>query len=151
MQREWKQAGEVYVDSGSVMITDPCYVLPDKRDNDPGLDYMRAVSLDDEDGANTKFYKRSKRWKGGDLTALQLPSPDKYRNGGSVESFNDSEDTLVGSFLLDSGYGDGAYPLYVLIDEDERIVGAFIDFGEGFDPTEFPTQGVDSEDWSDES
>jgi len=38
-QDQVEKVGECWVDSGTVMVGDPCYVLPEESTGDPGLDY----------------------------------------------------------------------------------------------------------------
>ena len=146
--RSWQQAGEVYVDAGCVMVSDPCYVLPRKSDSDPGLDYEVAVSLDRPEDAPDGIDGRMKRLREGDLSSLKLPAPDKYRYGGSVESFVQTTD-MEGAFLIPSGYGDGAYPIYVLVSDEgdwgTRIMGLFVDFDGSFDASDLPEFGSNSD------
>lgn len=121
-KQQWRKAGVVGVDAGVVMITDPCYVLADAGRKD-ALAYDRAVSLDQETDSPNGINGRHKRMVAGDLTALELP--DTY-----------------GGFLIPSGYGDGSYPLYVLVSDEgdwgTRIMGVFIDFDGGIDPNDLP-------------
>ena len=148
MNRSWQKAGEVYVDAGCVMVSDPCYVLPRKSDNDPGLDYDTAVSLDVPEGTPDSIMGRHKRMQEGDLSSLKLPAPEKYRNGGSVKSFVETTD-MEGAFLIPSGFGDGSYPIYVLVsdkgDWGTRIMGLFVDFEGGFDPDTLPLYGTEED------
>ena len=39
----WKRVGYADVDSGQIMIGDPCYTLPRKMDEDLGLDYDELI------------------------------------------------------------------------------------------------------------
>ena len=39
---EWERIGECWVDSGQIMLVDPCYVLPDRR-------HIDVVPLDYDD------------------------------------------------------------------------------------------------------
>src|SRR5574338_1719102 len=112
---KWHRVGEVYVDSGTVMVVDPCYVLPDKRDtfgnpNKNGLDYMKAVQLEPE-GA----YEESRQAEQDGRYAEAFMLPDN-----------------IHGYVLPSGFGDGAYPLYIRgSDEGDwgmRVTGLFVDF-----------------------
>jgi hypothetical protein len=112
---EWRRIGEVFVDSGTVMVVDPCYVLRDKRDNDPedSLEYCEAFR-DFAESPSPQSMLDSQ-----DFSSLAIPPTQKYPYG-------------VNGFIIPSGYGDGAYPIYGRFTKDNswgtRITGIFVDF-----------------------
>jgi hypothetical protein len=48
---ELKFLGMVQVDSGTLLIGDPAYVLPRAKDGKPGVDYEEVVAADDSEHA----------------------------------------------------------------------------------------------------
>lgn len=117
----WHRAGEVYVDSGTIMVVDPCYVLRDHRDEDKGtdngLEYFHAMGLDLPDDHPRSPNKQHESLARGDMSVLKLPDLNGY--------------------VIPSGYGDGAYPIFVKVHDEgdwgHRIGGVYIDFGLGPD------------------
>ena len=90
-------AGHCGVDSGQIMVIDPCYAFKDEFDDmDSNYRNVCEISLGD-DGYG------------------EFPLP---RNGytGSI------------GVVTTSGYGDGEYPVYVDIGDDDRIVALHIYF-----------------------
>lgn len=114
-ETEWRRLGEVFVDSGTIMVVDPCYVLRDKRDNDPekSLEYCELFR-DFEESPGPQDILDS-----GDFSSLMIPATKQYPQG-------------IHGFVIPSGYGDGAYPVYGRFTKDRswgtRITGVFIDF-----------------------
>lgn len=84
----WVKIGECLVDSGQIMLIDPCYVLPD-RPEEQGYDY-RLLLKGWEDNKNKYF-------------------------------------STEGGVVVESGYGDGTYPVYVKM-EGRRVSAVMIDF-----------------------
>ena len=39
MRRQWERVGNVGVDSGLIWVGDPCYIMPDNADLNPGADW----------------------------------------------------------------------------------------------------------------
>jgi hypothetical protein len=102
-------AGAVTVDSGQIMLGDPCY-------------------LDEWQSKYDKFdeYKNSK----GQYSYL----------GAAHASLSDEGYGELGTgsaVVVSSGYGDGYYPVYVKLNEDNRISMALIDFDNVIDIEEY--------------
>lgn len=93
----WEYAGKFDVDSGTVWIGDPCYVLPLDK-NPVGREWMEFVRL-------------------------MCPEP---LADGSRPPYKDIIVTDDG-LGISTGYGDGAYPVYVRM-VDHRPMQIFIDF-----------------------
>jgi len=93
----WIRAGSVPVDSGQLMVIDPCYVedgFATEHDATPtGVNYAGAC----------KASLSSKRCGAMRSNAMPL------------------------GFCASSGYGDGVYPVFVKYNADGRIVGIRID------------------------
>lgn len=101
MKNKTKYAGRCGVDSGQIMVIDPCYVFQDdfKHSSSPptggNYDAICRVSLADLFGE------------------FPLPANGYTGNMGVVTS---------------SGYGDGNYPVFVDVNEDGRVVELRIAF-----------------------
>jgi hypothetical protein len=94
-------AGHIGVDSGQIMIGDPCYL--DGWDNNIGEEW------------NTEGKEGQYSYQGVSATTLK----DTYGQiGGGL------------AIAMSSGYGDGQYPVYVQLDGDGRVVLAVIDFND---------------------
>lgn len=134
--RKWVLAGVVGVDSGTVMVVDPCYVLPETNSKvaysnpeDKGLDYFTAVSLD--------------------IPSDHPKSPNNshrlLKEGRFSEYFRLPE-TPGGGVITSSGYGDGAYNVFALVSDEgdwgHRVMGLFIDFNNEFSEDDLPEFGT---------
>jgi hypothetical protein len=108
----WILAGNIGVDSGQVMVCDPCYAVPSEKDVDekeaplwePQFTYDQACGWDKEP-KDTRENFRSIPYKMG-------------HEGAAV--------------VTNSGYGDGYYPVYVKLqdkgDWGTRVVAMMVDF-----------------------
>lgn len=95
----WRVAGHIGVDSGQVMLIDPCYVTAEfegQLDDKPGLNYAGACKA-----------SLSKRACG---------------NFGG----NDYTNTIA--FCTSTAHGDGVYPVLVRRNAAGRVVSIRIDF-----------------------
>ena len=94
-------AGHIGVDSGQIMIGDPCYL--DGWDNNKDEEW------------NPEGKEGQYSYQGVSATT----SKDAYGQiGGGL------------AVAMSSGYGDGQYPVYVQLNEDGRVVMAVIDFND---------------------
>ena len=85
-----KQIGKVWVDSGTIMVCDPCYLESDGRSS--------MVNVDD------------------DIFAKLIDTPTIQVGKGNL------------AVAVRSGYGDGTYPVYAMMDKN-IVLGLFVDFG----------------------
>lgn len=92
-------AGSVCVDSGQIMIGDPCYL----NDWDPNTN----------DEWNVEGKQGEYSYFGACATTLNA-------NVGELGTMT--------SVVMSSGYGDGVYPVFVKFNEDGRVSMAVIDF-----------------------
>jgi Protein of unknown function (DUF4241) len=92
-------AGSFAVDSGQAMVGDPCYL----NDYDPNTN--EAWDLAGKEGQYS--------YQG--ISAVTL-----NKNFGEIAG-----NTAV---AFSTGYGDGLYPVYVKLDQDNRVVMVVIDF-----------------------
>jgi hypothetical protein len=104
---KWERVGACPVDSGLIMIVDPCYVMPDRTDSDPvrgaGYDYNELLGELDKD-ANTD-------------------------GPGYVDNHEIAFSKPYGTGIVVSNHiGDGVYPVEVRRGPDGGIVEARIRF-----------------------
>lgn len=92
-------AGSFAVDSGQAIIGDPCYL----SDYDPNTN----------DEWNLEGKEGQYSYQGISATTLK-------NNFGEIGGNS--------AVALSTGYGDGIYPVYVKLDENNRVVMAVIDF-----------------------
>ncbi len=84
------------VDSGCVIVGDPCYVIDDRLPEHPTWDEVVDASFDE---------------KGHQVT-------DKH--GAPVVNVN-------GTFIIGTPYGDGSYPVYAELNDNNEVVSVRID------------------------
>lgn len=135
--KEWQKVGYADVDAGIMWLGDPCYILPDKRGdviNKEGMRYTAMldsmydaeekiyVEISDEDikklaesilsesaEGHEAFLARGylEHGIGKEMYKKQLtPRPDAY-------VFNHSAENPGRGVLVNSGLGDGTYPVYI--------------------------------------
>ena len=97
---EWKKIGEVGVDSGQVMLTDPCYIDSQWKKTEGDTDY---------DKKPTKEYS----YEG---CCLATCSDDCYGQ------LNYEMGHAGAGVVVSSGYGDGSYPVYAKFNKDGHIM-----------------------------
>ena len=134
--RKWVRVGELFVDSGTIMVVDPCYVLPDKRDYyadrpfNGGLEYSDALGFDHPEDHPESYQSRRQAVLDGDYQKAFVLGGDNTKNG----------------FFFGSGFGDGAYNIYALISDEgdwgTRVMGLFVDFDGSFSEYDLPTEGM---------
>jgi hypothetical protein len=115
----WVLAGHIGVDSGQVMVCDPCYVLPDVNEEGENL----------REGWKPEFpYGKACGWD---------EVPDEERKSVRPISFKMGHEGAA--VVCDSGYGDGYYPVYVKFEDKGpwgvRVVAMMVDFDTD-DPSE---------------
>jgi hypothetical protein len=99
-------AGTFYVDSGQAMVGDPCYL-------DNWEPWVSGTPFDHEK------HKGEYSYLGASGTTLH----DNYGELGHGQAV-----------AFSTGYGDGAYPVYVKLNEDNRVTMVVIDFEGDLDP-----------------
>jgi hypothetical protein len=97
-----KQLGIVGVDSGQIIITDPCYIGSEWKDNE----YDQGEPGDYSYGG-----------------ACQTADGEKL--GGQL-NFNIGH--AGAGVVVRSGYGDGTYPVYALYNDEGRVSKLIVDF-----------------------
>lgn len=100
---DWEEVGFCWVDSGSIMLADPCYMST--------RDASHTVDTWDE--------------------FLKLTWPKDFGNGQGPSVYDKASNALQQpglGVIVSSGYGDGEYPVYVKRNEEGRIAEARIVF-----------------------
>lgn len=120
-EERWEYLGKIGVDSGSMLLSDPCYV----KDFPPFDDTTWKKDL----AANAKEYT--------------------YNSAGAA-SCSEAQAAILGDGMgavCSTGYGDGNYPVYVIRNRDGRIAAMMIDFDGVLDD---PDDEEDEDDWEDD-
>lgn len=112
--KERKLVGEVGVDSGQLILTDPCYI------------HGQPFEADGHDSA------------GVDLNAAESPRESyAYSYGGACAASSNSDGGGQLAYKLghagagvcvSTGYGDGGYPVYVEYGEEGRVARVTVEF-----------------------
>lgn len=107
MSADTKLIGYCSVDSGQIMLSDPCYVE------------QFRVEMDEPDG---KFDAT--------LEPVGGSYPYTYNGASSATCSEQSAGALGGGLgvVVTSGYGDGSYPVYATYNSEGRIIEARIVF-----------------------
>ena len=94
-KNKWIKIGMCAVDSGSIMLVDPCYVLPDSIN--------KKGKLESHHGKDSYTY-------------------EKFLTDSCDNSFLHKEILASGiggtGVIVSSGFGDGNYPVYALISDE---------------------------------
>ena len=98
-----KQVGTTCVDSGTIVITDPCYVMNDCKESD-----CKCNNHLDYDDFCTRYGKALE--KGRDY----VPLSNSNEALGTIHS---------------TRYGDGIYPIIATYDNKDMVVSIRVDFG----------------------
>lgn len=116
-------AGYIDVDAGIVWTGDPCYILPDKRDNDPGFDYMDMLHTwprkkhTIEDSGAAEMHRDALIASGvPEDRAEVLCDMFRYRTVDEptdVAIFNHKAGHPGRGICIHAGFGDGTYPLWI--------------------------------------
>ena len=115
--------GHVGVDSGQVMITDPCY-----------LDSWKADEFDSVDAPLNYSYSGA--------CAATLGENGGAEIGSGTQGVASR-----------TAYGDGCYPVFQIIGDDGTVEGLFVDFNGMTDPDEDEDEDEDDyiDEWNDEN
>ena len=107
MYDDWQKVGDVWVDSGTIAVGDPCYTA--------GPDATTPVKSWDDFLAKT--------WP---MTFGGAKGTDAERNAEMFVA-NVMGEAGVG-VVVSSGYGDGVYPVYIRKNAEGRVMGVMVDF-----------------------
>lgn len=106
---DWEKIGNLPVDAGCILLSDPCYVLPDSRypneDEQVEIPYDYATMLEE--------------MKVAEWPRVFNVQPKNYSNPLGL--------------IVESGYGDGLYPVYAKFNKEGRLIQVMIDFDEDWD------------------
>lgn len=134
MSENTKLIGYCSVDSGQIMLSDPCYVE------------QFRVEMDEPDG---KFDAT--------LEPVSGSYPYTYNGASSATCSKQSAGALGGGLgvVVTSGYGDGSYPVYATYNSEGRVIEArivFDDYSKEIDKPEFGNEqacGNCGDEWED--
>ena len=147
-----EHVGYAHVDSGQIMLGDPCYL----RDwaGYEFTDVREYRCTDDGDGTILKYLRDFKMFSdvipkyGLDMNALRAagrfeeikhPPSGEYSYDGACQATTTDDHGVLGggkAVVVTAGYGDGRYPVHVTRNEDGHIATAtitFIEDDEDFD------------------
>jgi hypothetical protein len=110
MDPGWKKVGVVAVDSGTIWLGDPCYVLH-REPTPPDL------GKDWQDFSRRTFEREEK---------AGTPGVAQFQRHHSEEGYCQGWEAL--GVTVSTGYGDGVYPVEVRRSEDGRIAEVRIVF-----------------------
>jgi hypothetical protein len=110
MTLQKKLIGHVGVDSGQLLIADPCYLSSEKN-------------LQDYDSVMDVRYGHP--WRESDINEITLKRHDAGEPQADKIPFNLGHEGA--GVVFNSGYGDGEYPVYAYVNEDGRIVKVLIE------------------------
>ena len=145
-----EHVGYAHVDSGQIMLGDPCYlsvwggneyhIVTEWRCTDDGDDTVLQYPRD------FRMYSTVIPKYGLDMNALKAagrfveikhePSGEYSYNGACQATLSDAQCGELGfghAVVVTAGYGDGRYPVHVTRNEDGRIATATITFIEDED------------------
>ena len=108
------KVGTCPVDSGQVMLVDPCYVLRDDRVESLISKEPREV---DPPESKIGYDEMLKEWKYDTPSECVTHIPLKREKEGWPMGV-----------VTSSGYGDGEYPVYLCINGEKRVVAALVVF-----------------------
>jgi len=110
---ELKFVGTFAVDSGQVLIGDPCY-----------LDEWQNWNQDKEPFDN----HITKAGEYGYLGACGVTLEDTYGMLGVAGTYSPDAEPVGRAVVSSSGWGDGYYSVFAEMDEDNRVAKLIIDF-----------------------
>lgn len=132
----WKQIGVVGVDSGQLLVCDPCYIDGEWKDEDFEMPEEEIVY---PDGKVEPIIRCSKKWfelidriNSGKLKLMEgKQKPAKYNfsyNACAKKTLGNDDDGQLNfemghagvGVVFRSGFGDGVYPVYAR-EEDGRV------------------------------
>jgi hypothetical protein len=116
-----KYIGEVGVDSGQLMITDPCYIDSFDTQKNANFDESLPEGIDLNNHHNEEPLDNYPYTYGGACGA----SCNSDR--GAVLSNNGQKGWGA---CFSTGYGDGSYPVYLTYNDDGRVKSVTIEFME---------------------
>jgi len=124
------QTGTVWVDSGMVMVVDPCYVLRDKWGEEHGLkksfdssetNYWKAIEHCHNSSPSFRIVKQD-----GDKIVID-PTPIPITDAEPLS--NEEHRQIAYGTVCDTVKGDGTYPVYAVYVGDS-LVGLEVRFDE---------------------
>jgi hypothetical protein len=120
---EWDEVGTIGVDAGLCWVGDPCYIIH-HNDDDKG-------DQNKELGKNWHEFCDS-LWNKEEVAAKAMH--DKGFQGAPAVQFNYDLGHPGLGVCVQSGYGDGSYPVYVRRNHEGRIIELKVVFADADDP-----------------
>ena len=138
----WEKIGDVGVDSGQLMITDPCYLLNQWKNKEfvdvriltdnKGNKYQYRKDFDNYESVLAPFNKTVNQLvEEGILTQVPVEETGEYSYDGASKAtlsdkgygqLNFTAGHAGAGVAFSSGYGDGLYPVYARKDSDGCIM-----------------------------
>lgn len=115
-----KYIGDVGVDSGQLMITDPCYVKD--FDSQEDIDFHDSIP----EGVDLNSHHNEKPLRDYPYTYGGACAASCNKDRAAVLSSSNGF-TGVGA-CFSTGYGDGMYPVYVEYNEEGRVKSVTVEF-----------------------
>jgi len=97
---EWQEVGRIGVDAGCIMISDPCYSATPDCNSHPAKTWQEFCEL--------------------------LDKGEFYKNGFQQLNYKGGHSGL--GVVVESGYGDGCYPVFVKKNKEGRVIEAKVVF-----------------------
>jgi len=116
--------GDVAVDSGQLMITDPCYIDMFETQNDS--DFYESIP----EGVDLNNHHNEEPLDNYPYTYGGACAASCNRDGAAVMTASTMNTPGIGA-CFSTGYGDGMYPVYVEHSDDGRVKSVTIEFMEG--------------------
>jgi hypothetical protein len=121
----WHHAGDVSVDTGTLLIADPCYVT---NWNDLNSEMIYDIFVEFTDILDSKGLLPEKM-EPGEIEKIAREHDSLRVRYGELQVPGGSATAVV----TKTGIGDGRYPVYAKVEKDSisetgRVVGVWIDF-----------------------
>ena len=113
--------GVVGVDSGQIMVADPCYI---------------EASFPTDELTNVKFDEAKSHYVNLDGSEIRNEQLSLTYDGARLASMSDRFQLYYtlghagAAVCVDSGYGDGSYPVYGEFNDEGRCMRLIVEFGE---------------------
>jgi len=139
LKKGWNLIGEVGVDSGQLMICDPCYIDSGwkKTDLDLSDNKLKVVKTGKRikvpgnwESEFSKGITYNQAMEKGLIKEIPLKETGEFSyNGCSRGTINKSYSQMDSGVGFSSGSGDGIYPVYAFVNKEGRITEVKIDMG----------------------
>src|SRR5690348_15993230 len=128
-----KLIGHVGVDSGQILICDPCYINSGKPEDSPGYP---VIAWSNQYNVDTKFDEAKRHYVNSDGSEIKPDQLTGLTNStcclaslGTDHQRNYAMGHPGIGVCVGSGYGDGYYPVYGTFNEDGRCIRVTVEMG----------------------